>query len=397
MSDTAHHDIDQGPGLLSNAIAIIAFIVVIAIVIWGLLHLANISTSWFSSLFPRSNPTIQIAAPASAESGAPISVSWDYSGDGADGSFAFLYQCRSGVSLYDADGARVLCGTVHPLVNTASSTLTFTPEISSAVSSTTLPFSIIFMPTSTSSKQVQGTAMIVLRGAAAGTPVAPSVTVTPAVSEPVAAAPQAEARTYAAPATAAVPTTPADLRVSIIEVIPGDMSTVRFDIANVGGSYSGSYTFTAHLPTQNGYVYSSPVQASLGAGDHVVNTLQFTQSAGGTITIVVHPAKADYMGNNSASRDISAAYTNAPYDGYMDEYGYSVYDGGYDIYGTAYSYDYPTHTTQYEYPQYDYNYGVYPAYDQYDQYYANYGGYDQYYTHDPMVADESGYYPHYAY
>lgn len=398
MSDTAHHDIDQGPGLLSNAIAIIAFIVVIAIVIWGLLHLANISTSWFSSLFPRSNPTIQIAAPASAESGTPVSVSWDYSGNANEGSFAFLYQCRSGVSLHDADGARVLCGTVHPLVNAASSTLTFTPELSGAVSSTTLPFSIIFMPASTSSKQVQGTATIALRGVAdAPTTPQPSVTITPAVSEPIAAAstasPKTEARAYVAPAAAAVPATPADLRVSIIEVVPGDMSTVRFDIANVGGSYSGSYTFTAHLPTQEGYVYSSPVQSSLGAGDHVVNTLQFTQSLGGTITIVLHPTKADYAGNNSASRDIDAAYASAPYDAYAHEYGYNygMYDVGYDTYGAAYPYSYPTYTTQYEYPQYDYGYGIYPAYD---QYYTNYGGYDSY-TQYPMVVDESGYYPVY--
>jgi hypothetical protein len=133
MSTNTTHEADHGPGLLSNAIAIIAFIVVIAIVIWGLLHLANISTSWFSSLFPRSNPTIQIAAPASAESGTPISVSWKYSGS-EEGTFAFLYQCRTGVTLKDADGARVLCGTVHPLVNAASSTLVFTPVLTTASS-----------------------------------------------------------------------------------------------------------------------------------------------------------------------------------------------------------------------------------------------------------------------
>ena len=399
MSDTAHHDIDQGPGLLSNAIAIIAFIVVIAIVIWGLLHLANISTSWFSSLFPRSNPTIQIAAPASAESGTPVSVSWDYSGNEAAGNFAFLYQCRSGVSLYDADGARVLCGTVHPLVNAASSTLTFTPELSGAVSSTTLPFSIIFMPASTSSKQVQGTATIALREGASAPAAAPTVTVTPAVSAPIAAAAPVAAPETRNRAAAAVPATPADLRVSIIEVIPGDMSTVRFDIANTGGSYSGSYTFTAYLPTRNGYTYASPVQASLGAGDHVVNTLQFTQAVGGTITVVVHPTKADYAGNNTASRDIYGSYTNAPYDTYAPDYGYH---GAYDyIYGgtsgTAYPYEYPAYTTQYDYPQYDYGYGVFPAYDQYNQYYTSYGNYDPYYTQYPTVADESGYYPMYQY
>lgn len=382
MSDTSHHEADHGPGLLSNAIAIIAFIIVIAIVIWGLLHLANISTSWFSSLFPRSNPTVQISAPAAAESGTPITVSWKHSAK-EEGAIAFLYQCRTGVSVFDADGARVLCGVVHPLMNATSSSLTFTPVLS-GVSSTTLPFSIIFVPASTSSKQVQGTATIALNTASGETggpienPTQPIVNTAATRPTPVTEY-GVTSETSAAPSRA-ISGTPANLSVRIVQVIPGDLTTVQFDVANTGGTASGSYTFTAYLPTAQGYVYASPAQVSLGAGDHVLNTLQFSESVGGQITIVVQPGKSgDRASDNTASYDITAPYAATPrYDTYYDtsyynpsypQYQYSSYDYyQYPEYQQGYTYDqyyqYP------DYPQYDYGYQQY--YQPYDTYYPAY-------------------------
>jgi hypothetical protein len=196
--------------------------------------------------------------------------------------------------------------------------------------------------------------------------------------------------TYSAPAS------PADLRVRILNVTSGDLSTVQFDIANIGGSQSGSYTFTAFLPTTNGYVYASPVQVSLGAGSHVVNTLQFTDIASGDVTIVLQPAKSnDYAGNNTASQLMSAPYTA---HNYYDN-SYDVVYGGYDT-----GYTYP----QYQYDQYnyDYQYNPYQYNTSYDtQYYtASYGDYTNAYNYGyndmqyyPQVADETGYYSYYQY
>lgn len=369
------HESDKGPGLLSNAIAIIAFIVVIAIVIWGLLHLFNISTSWFTNLWPRSTPTMQVSAPATAESGSPVTISWKYSGTDK-GTYAFLYQCREGVSIQDANGARVLCGTVHPLMNASSSTMVVTPVLS-RVASTTLPFSVIFMPTATGSKQVSGTGTVAITAATETTPepvATTPTTVTTTVSSP--------ASSYTAGATAATPKGPADLRVHIVSVQTGELTTVQFDIANIGGSASGSYTFTAYLPTADGYTYFSPTQSSLGAGSHIVNTLQFSDSTGGTVSIVVHPSKGtDPSGNNNASRDIASGYTP----------NYDTYTTSYDQYA---DYQYPQYPDQYgySYPQSAQYYGAGYSYPMYQPDVYTVDPYSGYY---PAVADESGYYPTY--
>lgn len=364
------HEADQGPGLLSNAIAIIAFIVVIAIVIWGLLHLANISTSWFTNLWPRSTPTMQISAPGAVESGTAATISWKYSGSDA-GTYAFLYQCREGVSVQDADGARVLCGTVHPLVNAASSTMTITPVLS-RTASTTLPFSVIFMPSATGSKQISGTATIAITAPA--TPVANAQT-------PVSASPStSETRASASHTNAAQAYhSPADLRVRILSVSGGDLATVQFDVANIGGSASGSYTFTAYLPTADGYTYFSPTQASLGAGDHIVNTLQFSGSQGGSVSIVLHPSKSDATGNNTDSASVDASASS---------YGQA---GTYDSYDYGYAYPQITYQQPYTYPAQTY---TYPTYS-YPTYQYNYTDPATYYQ--PQLPDETGYGMYYGY
>jgi hypothetical protein len=335
---------------------------------------------------------MQVSAPASAESGTPVTISWKYSGSDK-GTFAFLYQCREGVSMQDANGARVLCGTVHPLMNASSSTMVVTPVLS-RIASTTLPFSVIFMPAATGSKQVSGTGAVAVTAPAETSP------------EPVATTPTtvtATASSYsssytAGAATAATSKGPADLRVRILSVQSGALTTVQFDIANVGGSASGSYTFTAYLPTADGYTYFSPTQSSLGAGSHIVNTLQFSDSTGGSVSIVVHPSKgSDPSGNNNATQDIASGYS-AGYDTYAAPYDqYAGYQ--YPQYSNQYDYSYPQsaqyYGAGYTYPLYQPN--VYPV-DPYSGYYpvvANDTGY--YPVYQPQLPDETGYGMYYGY
>lgn len=113
------------------------------------------------------------------------------------------------------------------------------------------------------------------------------------------AAPSDHASSYAAAA-------PADLYVHILDIgvidsatgvfvnrppySPGDLVAVRFDISNEGGSPTGPWYFSAYLPSgPGGYQYNSPLQDSLGAGDHVVNTLRFSPvvSGGGLFSVIV--------------------------------------------------------------------------------------------------------------
>ena len=99
---------------------------------------------------------------------------------------------------------------------------------------------------------------------------------------------------------------------------PGDIAAAQFDIENVGGSTSGTYYFSANLPTQSGYVYNSPAQMPLSPGDHMVNTLRWTDSAPvGTFTVTV--TGDSYDANNYASVTMGGNYY-APQPSYNNYY-----------------------------------------------------------------------------
>src|ERR1700677_3046746 len=97
MSDQHAPAASEKPSLLSNILAIIGLIILVIIIVWGLVHLAELSSGWFSSLFANNSAdTIQISAPGDVTSGTPATISWQYS-TAATGTYAFLYQCQNGV------------------------------------------------------------------------------------------------------------------------------------------------------------------------------------------------------------------------------------------------------------------------------------------------------------
>src|SRR5204862_7966941 len=83
---------------------------------------------------------------------------------------AFVYQCKNGLEMKTA-AATIPCGNAFTVGTGTSLTLTSTL---SGTPSTTVPISVAFLPSATSSKLVQGSASIVVR-----TPVA-EATPTPA-------------------------------------------------------------------------------------------------------------------------------------------------------------------------------------------------------------------------
>ncbi|MBI5470478.1 hypothetical protein HY968_04155 [Candidatus Kaiserbacteria bacterium] len=296
-------------GLFSNIVAVVGLIILIVIVIWGLLHLASLSRGWLSFLFNRAVAKVEVTAPANATSSIPFSISWKYS-TSEKGNYAFLYQCRAGLSLKAGSGASIPCGAAYTVGGTTS--LSMTPTFAGATS-TSLPITVIFLPSATTSPQAQGSATIAVHAASVSTPTptapetptTPSTPVKPAVSAPV----------YRGPA---------DLSVRILNIgvidpysgqfvnrVPGpnDVAAAQFDIANEGGSASGTYYFTATLPTMSGYVYSSPAQAPLGVGSHVLSTLRWSDGnpGGGTFSVSITGSDSN-SSNNYASRWISGGY-----------------------------------------------------------------------------------------
>ena len=98
LTHTSHTVIQEEPkgSFFSNIVAIIGFIILVTVVIWGLINLAGVSRNWFSSLFgSKSAAAIEVIAPATTTSGTPFTVSWKYN-EPAKGTYAFLYQCRGG-------------------------------------------------------------------------------------------------------------------------------------------------------------------------------------------------------------------------------------------------------------------------------------------------------------
>lgn len=305
--------------LVSNTLAIVGFIIVIVIVLWGLFHIATLGAPWLSSLFGSGSNSIKVTVPANVTSGTAFPVSWKYS-TSEKGSYAFLYQCKDIVHFQttSADGATstIPCGAAFTVAAT-NNILTVTPLLS-GTASTTVPLSIVFIPSATTSAQVQGSATVAVNPQSA-----PGVVVRPATTTPVVVTP-------VAPMTPTKPVSagPTDLTVQITSVIPDGSggAIATFDIGNDGLSSTGSYTFTAQLPTADGYLYSSPLQSSLAPGDHIVNTLRFSQAVSGIFSVVVDPSRVKNelrTDNNYASSQVSMPYVQTyPQQPYYQQYPY---------------------------------------------------------------------------
>jgi len=310
---TAHEE--PKPTLLSSILAIVGLVILVIVIIWGLVHLASLSSSFFSSLFARPAASITLTAPSSVTSRTDFTVSWNYTPTTA-GSYAFLYQCESGFQLQTVNqngvSDQIPCGTSFVLPSNAAS-LTLTP-ILSLKSAVDVPMSVVFIPDASTSSSVQGTASVLVNPASIAT-VTPAPSTTPAPAKPRA-------------------TGPADLSVRIISVNADQYGngTAVFDIENIGSGTSHSYYFEAQLPTNaygqtygsqmQSYTYNSPAQISLASGDHVTSTLHFTQAQqGGIFSVTVDPSDAV----NDSNRTNNYAYQTLtmPYNyNYNQQYNY---------------------------------------------------------------------------
>ena len=308
------------PGVVANILAIVGFIILIIIVIWGVLHIASLSSPWFSGMFTSEKNEIVVTAPAQVAANSPFVVSWKHASSNR-GTYAILYQCAQGLKI-SVEGNAIPCGAAYTLGN-ATGTASILPTLS-GTTSVAAAISVLYIPSAAGTTGPEATGSAIVRvvsgGAVQNPPVQSSDTPKPVTQKP--------------PSTPKpVPVTPADLSVRIIAVgvidqytgafvarapyAPTEISAVQFDIQNVGGSPSGSYTFQAQIPTTQPYTFSSQVQPSLGAGSHVVNTLRFTPAVNGTFSVQLH-ASDSRTSNNYASEWVTGVNQYQPqYSGYQ--------------------------------------------------------------------------------
>lgn len=296
---------------ISNALAIAGFIILTVIIMWGVVHIASLSGfslgSWFAS-----SAKVEVTAPKNATSSQPITVSWKTTPPTA-GTFSFLYQCEKNFEFrtQGQNGAvsKVPCAVA---INVGSSTAASIMPIVSGTDGVSVPISVVFTPTA-SGTRAQGGATIIVAPAAPAMAPAPQPATIKTTVKPARLPGQGPGKpsTYttthaSAKLVAHAASGPADLSVRIIAVgvidpasgalinraptSPYDVVGVEFDIANVGGSATTPYYFQALLPIPAPNTYTSVAQISLKPGEHIVNTLRFSQAIrGGTFTVIVDP------------------------------------------------------------------------------------------------------------
>lgn len=300
----------QRQSMLGNILAILGFIILIVIVVWGLIHLVSLSSGWFSGGGEKNE--IRVTAPAGASSGTSFNINWSYTPT-TRGMYAVMFPCRSGlrmatpVGVPAREGAQIPigeipCGATYA-VGATTTTMTLLPLLA-ASSSVPVQLTVLYIPSATTSKVAKGTA---------------TVTIAPSSAQPERATSTPPVQVDGEPAPRPQGGLPnIVVRVVSLTTDPSGMTVVTFDIENTGGSPTGSYRFEAQLPTFSTYTYYSSMQSSLGPGDHVLNTLTFSQTVPGLFQVIADTGNA--VRESNEADNVAQQTTNLPYGSY--QYGY---------------------------------------------------------------------------
>lgn len=106
-------------------------------------------------------------------------------------------------------------------------------------------------------------------------------------------------------------TTSAESFVASSTIPSGSRPAVKFTIKNTGTNVTGSWRFSASIPTQTAYIYQSPIQQPLNPGDSIDYTLGFDQAIAGSNKMISITANFDHAvgesntNNNSASTQLT--------------------------------------------------------------------------------------------
>jgi len=102
-----------------------------------------------------------------------------------------------------------------------------------------------------------------------------------------------------------------DSFVASSSVPAGARPAIRFSIKNIGTNWTGTWRFNASIPTRTAFLFQSPVQQSLAAGDSIEYILGFDRANVGTNQVVTITANFDNAAaeSNTNNNTASAALT----------------------------------------------------------------------------------------
>jgi len=310
---------------LTSILAIVGFIVIIAIGIWGAVNAIRLAPQMFSTLaspFSRVSDEIDIQVPSSSiNSNTPFELTWKH--DGKDGVYAFSYRCRPGLQFQapQPDGTYLPINCESPYnIQSNENTLRLIP-ISKINRFLDVPFVIAYI-NSDGEIAAEGSQMItVVNSSESESPDTVSMGNLDDNSSQTPTTPRAPTPITPNPATPTSPANLPDLSVRILGVgsinpntrtfVPAsilsavNIGAVRFEIINNGTKASGVWGFSANLPTNPPFKYTSERQRSLNPGDRIEYTIQFDQLVRGTNTFIIHADPTNSVDELSKANNIA--------------------------------------------------------------------------------------------
>lgn len=305
-------------GSASRILAIIGFIALIAIGMYGSVRVAQSVPGLFSqmgaaivsitSIFVPAEETITVSLPSyTVPHDAPVTVAYEHRNRDSEGAYAFRYSCVDDVRIETVQGGAIVpiaCNTPYAFVPFNNS-VTVTP-LSEKARYADVEIFVVYSPED-GSTPIIGSVLMTIENLkadtskpAAPTPSTPQTPVTPS-------APPKKETIVVPQGRASDPNGYTDLTARVIEVGYMDSTGafvasstpsrqyrigVRFAIENIGTKTSNEFTFSAVLPTFPPYTYFSPAQVALGPGDRIEFTIgfdSFEQDNTGEFVVNVDP------------------------------------------------------------------------------------------------------------
>jgi hypothetical protein len=295
-----------------RVLAVIILVLLLILGAWGIIVIFSWLPGAFGGYHPTQNETatttpatehLAVSAPSQIESGTSFTLAWNHQGGVGAYGYTISYSCGAenavtiDAPLPTGSTKSVPCNTPFNYTN-ATSQINLTPHLaSSAKQGASVQFTVAAVNLSNGTTTASGTAIASVAAAqksSSSTQNTPSYTVS-----------KGSTKGYSSNPNGII-----DLSVQIISLTP---TSAQFKIANVGTKTAPyGWIFTAQLPTQNGYSYTSPIQSSIAPGGYIINTLNWT--------------------NPTTYQNCSNSY---PYNGYQYNYPYNNYP--YNDYGYQYN------------------------------------------------------------
>jgi len=259
---------------------------------------------------------------SSIRSGDEFTLSWEHRGKDTNGGYTFDYECQTGVHIErttsDGKTTTLFCNIPTSLLDTE--TTIRVSAYSTANEARDLIMNIAFTENGSNSVDREGSAQVVVTPAGSTVVGTDIVTPTPIGTGTngggTTPGTKTEETNLFFTGTSTTPKTSnpngkPDLKVTILAVGSVDRSTneftatssiraieragVKFEVVNIGTKQSGSWLFSAVLPTSPAHIYQSKSQPNLYPGDRIEFTLGFDaiRDLGDNVVIV----NADNIGS----------------------------------------------------------------------------------------------------